>query len=755
MTKQMKFGLVMLATAVLSVASLVNARGWVQNGSDWYYTDNSGDYLQETIQASGNSKFYLGETGAMERDFFLEDYNGGTYYFGSNGAMVVNTWVAIDSSMVENQTDYVPDAYWYYFGSNGKALKGKSTLKPKTIDGRKYIFNENGQMCTGWVKEEGGTVNTDEETNPFSEALYYCGGDNDGVVRTGWVSYYDGYDTDDDSYQAELTTLYFYFGSNGKKISAAGSTDGAKTKNINGRTYAFDNEGIMFSGWDAYENSEKWTSKPVYFSGEDDGHMVKKGWVYTVPGVEIDSKAWDEDEEKYMYFANNGFMYRDVIKKINGKHYLFNANGIMQTGLVLWSVEGVGTDPAIHFVKKADLDVAEGAEVTKKGIIRHGDGDDEYIRLTWDGLRADASGTAVQNADTIKLHYFGSDGARRIGTNVIEFSDNNYTFVSKNSGNYNSGVTKKKYYALGFLCAADADLKYGLFAETPDASSTVPMPLRPQAADSTNVAPGASAAALNNTNYSYACNQVLSGTINQGFTVLGTSGSKVKGAKTAKKDADGNYWMIDENTGFLVGIYTVPVKYGSASIKFRTPIYMGAGLVSYQHLADAQGNLKPAKGMSRAANPALFDAYISPALLRDWQVNTAKTFKDTELVNKSFSDADDDQWNLQFSGDASVGDTEPDQFTITKYSWSSVSKQIDDANYLTITGTGYWFQSDYDGNSNRWLPVGVKDQAGSTAHVYDYTPAYVSGDQLVLTNQSYSVVPDDTYFLNCYWQESK
>jgi glucan-binding YG repeat protein len=47
--------------------------------------------------------------------------------------------------MVENQTDYVPDAYWYYFGSNGKALKGKSNLKPKTIDGKKYIFNENGQ----------------------------------------------------------------------------------------------------------------------------------------------------------------------------------------------------------------------------------------------------------------------------------------------------------------------------------------------------------------------------------------------------------------------------------------------------------------------------------------------------------------------------------------------------------------------------------------------------------------------------------
>ena len=732
MTKQMKFGLVMLATAVLSVASLVNARGWVQNGSDWYYTDNSGDFLQETIQASGNSKFYLGETGAMERDFFLEDYNGATYYFGSNGAMVTNTWVAIDSSMVENQTDYVPDAYWYYFGSNGKALKGKSTLKPKTIDGKKYIFNENGQMCTGWVKEDSGTVNTDEDSNPFADALYYCGGDNDGVVREGWVSYYDGYDADDDDYRGELTTLYFYFGNNGKKVYA---TDlNAKTKNINGRTYAFNEEGIMYSGWDAYEQSEKWTTKPVYFSGEDDGHMVKKGWVYAVPGEQVDSKAFDEDEEKYMYFANNGFMYRDTIKKINGKYYIFDDHGIMQTGLVLWSVEGVdNSGVTVHYVKKADLDVAEGAEATKKGIFRHGDGATDFIQLNWDGT--ESTGTY----HTVKLHYFGSDGARRIGSNVIEFSDNNYTFVSKNSGNYNSGVTKKKYYSLGFLCVADADLKYGLYADVANATD-VPTPLAAQSSAGTG-------GTLAGTKFSEACNVVVTSptAIPGGYTVLGTSGSKVKGSNTAKKDADGNYWLIDNTTGYLVGIYTVPVKYGTQTIKFKSQF-----APHFDKYTDGTGKTiyltEDTKSKTKSGN---FDTYMKPSELVGFAIkgSATATFGGSEVQGSSYIDV---------SGTSVDFDQFTDNnFTITKYKWSSVSKSTGSIyNYLQITGEGYWFQSDYDGNSNKWLPVGIKDQAMSTAHVYDYTPMYYSSaTDKNLTNQTYSVCPDDTYFLNCYWEE--
>ena len=162
MKRQTKFGIVLAAAAVLSVsiASLVSARGWVQEGAEWRYVDNNNEYVTGTIQSSGNAKFYLNDDGYMVRDYFLEDYNDNTYYFGTNGAMVTNTWVAIDSSRVENTGDYIPDNYWYYFQASEKAMKAASnSIKKTTIDGKKYGFNENGQMLTGWINSEGSTIN--------------------------------------------------------------------------------------------------------------------------------------------------------------------------------------------------------------------------------------------------------------------------------------------------------------------------------------------------------------------------------------------------------------------------------------------------------------------------------------------------------------------------------------------------------------------------------------------------------------------
>jgi glucan-binding YG repeat protein len=701
MTKQMKFGLVMLATAVLSVASLVNARGWVQQGSDWYYQDSSDEFVTETIQASGNSKFYLGEDGRMMRDYFLENYNEATYYFGSNGAMVTNTWVAIDSSLVEEAPEYESDAYWYYFGGNGKAIKGKTTLKPTTIDGRKYIFNANGQMCTGWVNADTGTVNPDENENPFQDALYYCGGDNDGVVRTGWVSYYEGYETSDDDWRADLDTIYFYFNpQNGKKTYSTEGENTAKTKNINGRTYAFNEEGIMYTGWNAYDSgneNNKW-AKPVYFSGNDDGHLVKKGWVYAVPSKYVDSSANDEDEDKYMYFANNGTIYKDVIKKVNGKYYAFSATGVMKTGLVIWCPEG--DTNGVHYVDTVDLDEAVGSDIMKKGDITTGDSTDDVLLIDWAGVVSAAAGTKYENFDGlgVKLHYFGSDGARRVGANVIEFSDNNYTFVSKNSGNYDSGSLKKKYYSMGFLCTADPDIKYGLFVE---GTATT---LAEQYGDFNTLVQAST---------------LQDSAATSGYVVLTTSGGKQKGADSTKKDADGNYWLINKYNGFLQGIFTVPVARGSKTITFKSEF-----LNYYAAIAGT------------VARSSKVGATITTDQLKALNVKGGSTFEATELV----------------TGDTQFDDS-ANNFVITAHEFSSVNraKKGDGNVYLKVTGTGYWFQSDYNGNSNKWLPCGVKDQAGRTAHVWDHAPIDTTSGGTA--NQSYSLYPTDEYFLNCYLKD--
>ena len=631
MKRQTKFGIVLAAAAVISVsvASLVCARGWVQQGADWYYADASNEFVTETIQASGNSKFYLDQDGRMVRDYFLEDYNGNAYYFGSNGAMVTNTWVAIDSALVENQDDYVPDNYWYYFQASGKAMKAASgSVKKTTVDGKKYAFNEYGQMCVGWFGTDGKTVNPDDESNPFAgdNVLYYAGGDNDGVLRAGWVTYYDGYDGDDE-YETEYTNLYFYFNTSNNKKEVN------KTKKINGRTYAFNEKGIMMSGWDVFENPSDAgnVTGTVYFSGQDDGHQVKKGWVYTVPSYAIDQSAYNDDEEKYMYFNNSGDIVADQFKKINGKYYVFNANGIMKTGVVIWCASGKnGT--TTKYVDTIDLDWATGEELAKMGRYNLGKDDNgvaKYIYVDTDGIVTRTSNySGVRTGDVLKLHLFGDDGARKTGMNTVEFSDDSFTLNTVgSSGDKGTGVFSKKYYSLGVLLKASADLRYGVYQQ-------------------------ATASMLSRQDDNW-----YSDLVGGGYLVLTSSGSKQKGNKTAKKDADGNYWMIAAQDSSLRGIYTVGIKEDNSLSNFRTKT---VGRVGW-----ADGSTHTTAQLA-ARYPDLFVSdYASEAI-------NGVTWT-THLINNT-SDC-----------------------------------------YYTCNYQGPCFQSDYADGSNKWIPFGMMDNALKSA----------------------------------------
>lgn len=545
--KKLGIMLASIALFVMAVATVVSARGWVQQGGAWYYQNSDGDFVTETMQSSNNSKFYLGEDGAMVTDYFLEDYGDGNncYYFGSNGAMVTNTWVAIDPSIVSNTGDYIPSVYWYYFGSTGKAIKASSEsggYKRTTIDGKKYAFNEYGQMLTGWIDPNGNILDEDNEDDPFNAAIFYAGGDNDGALRSGWLTYYDGSSTSlREGAFDDRSVLYFYFNPtnnvkigmdrNGTPTDDGGVTD-YKTKKVNGRTYAFDSgSGVMLAEWDAFKNDDKATpsnNTEYYFSAEDDGHLVKKGWIYAVPAEDINADDYNDDELRYMYFNNSGNIIKDQIKKISGKYYGFDDTGVMKTGLVMYSKNG-------KYVTKFNGDNTQGEEISKKGIFRTASNEEKSF------TKNGQTGFVTYNGTDAKIHYFGSDGARRTGINTIEFADDNYSFGADNNGHYD-GLKKKKYYSNGILLKASADLRYGMYISTP------------------------SCVEHNYEEESY----------ETGIEVLNTAGSKVKGSFSSKKDADGNYWLIakekiDTNEGTinaneLIGVWTVDVRWHALNV---------------------------------------------------------------------------------------------------------------------------------------------------------------------------------------------
>jgi len=96
-----------------------------------------------------------------------------------------------------------------------------------------------------------------------------------------------------------------------------------------------------------------WADDEYYV--DSNGIMVTNQWVKTTP-------RWDNTEEAvWYYFGSTGKMVEDGWKKIDGKNYLFDSDGVMQTG---WSEDGLyylGTDGAMKTGWKY-LAPAEGEE---------------------------------------------------------------------------------------------------------------------------------------------------------------------------------------------------------------------------------------------------------------------------------------------------------------------------------------------------------------------------------------------------------
>lgn len=131
-------------------------------------------------------------------------------------------------------------------------------------------------------------------------------------------------------------TFYYYFGSNGKMIRD-------KWKTINEKTYHFDDEGRMETGW-ILDN--------MYFCHYNDGHMLT-GWQRLEDPDEFSDEhsgpaIGDDGNIHYYYFSNSGKKYcaddTDFIeKRIDGKRYCFNRIGALQTGWVQVSdADGIG-----------------------------------------------------------------------------------------------------------------------------------------------------------------------------------------------------------------------------------------------------------------------------------------------------------------------------------------------------------------------------------------------------------------------------
>ena len=163
------------------------------------------------------------------------------------------------------------DGTWYYYDKDGNRVENEWR---KSGDGWYYLDSE-----------EGGAMATDKLIDDDDNTYYV---DATGVmVKNTWVKVVNEDQDDDDLAEYH----YYYMQANGKAYKAPSS--GKTTfKNIDGKRYAFDDDGIMLWGW-VNENS-------------DSGSFALK-----------DST---DEEERWYYADKDGKLKSGVSTKINGKY---------------------------------------------------------------------------------------------------------------------------------------------------------------------------------------------------------------------------------------------------------------------------------------------------------------------------------------------------------------------------------------------------------------------------------------------------
>ena len=144
-------------------------------------------------------------------------------------------------------------------------------------------------------------------------------------AKNQWISVENEDDADVNG--EEVDTLWYYFGDNGKAYKADSNDLKKKTcpDATGSRTYFFDSEGHMVSGWVDYIEDNK--TKTFYCGTENEG-WAYTGWQYLEPNDDLSSEDYDDLE--WFNFKSSGEARKSKTWYSKGRYYTFDENGVME-----------------------------------------------------------------------------------------------------------------------------------------------------------------------------------------------------------------------------------------------------------------------------------------------------------------------------------------------------------------------------------------------------------------------------------------
>jgi len=308
--------------------------GWTKAGNTWFYYDAQGNQVKNTWVGS----YWIGSDGKMVTNSWVD---GGKYYVGSQGWWVKDAKKPADAQKSpEKKTGWSKNGNsWYYYDAQGNQIKNAwvgsywigsdgKMITDRWVDGGKYYVGSQGWWEKDAVKKTGWTQtgNTwylyDNEGNIVKNRWsgnYWLGTDGK-MVTNSWV---DG--------------GKYYVGADGKWVSDAlkpGETRKGWTKA--GSTWYFYNDkgnqvknawvGSYWLGADGKMETSSWVDNGRYYVG------VNGVWDKNAKKPEaekpVEKKQGWKKEDNAWYYYDNGEVARN---KWIGDTYWVGKDGKMVT----------------------------------------------------------------------------------------------------------------------------------------------------------------------------------------------------------------------------------------------------------------------------------------------------------------------------------------------------------------------------------------------------------------------------------------
>ncbi len=299
---------------------------WIEKNNKFYYAGNDGKLYGEGVFDIEGYKYYLNVEGEMQKGW-CGDYE---YYGDPEDGYLVNGFQELDiprsfTTEVTNER-----TAWFYFDTNTykRVYSKNNPYTSVIIGGRRYCFDQNGILRTGWRQIK--------ETTPVMKGYMYFVDETTELFKYGEAVTESWYAIEPPSEVLPTSEVrYFYFNGQGQPRTAA---LGSVTKvRLDNKTYLFNEYGFTVYG------IHKINDEYYYFGPSVKDCSMKTGLINAdIDGSNDGSNFYFEDEGRgYTGIKSNKLYYKGKLQKASAEQkiaaikiknvaYLVNAAGVVQ-----------------------------------------------------------------------------------------------------------------------------------------------------------------------------------------------------------------------------------------------------------------------------------------------------------------------------------------------------------------------------------------------------------------------------------------